>query len=115
MDPIYKIMSARAWQDFRESGTFAGTDQDRADGYIHFSTAAQLAETLFKHYRARTGLVLLAIDMARLDPHALRLEPARGGQLFPHLYAPLRLDAVLQTALLACGPDGRHILPDFVR
>lgn len=103
--PIYKIAARAEWEEAQEQGALAGTRADRADGYIHLSTAGQLAETLDKHYRGRAGLVLIAVDPAVLAAD-LRWEPARGGTLFPHLYAPLPLSAVLWHRPLDARPDG---------
>ena len=113
-DPIYKIASKAEWDAALAAGELAGTTVDLADGYIHFSTAAQLSETLDKHYRGRSGLVLATIDPDRL-PQALEWEPSRGGQLFPHLYAPLPMSAVTAHRPLDARPDGGFDLPEVVR
>ncbi|GEQ99041.1 hypothetical protein JCM17844_26780 [Iodidimonas gelatinilytica] len=109
--PIYKIMSTAQWQAFKESGHFKGSEIDLADGYIHFSTREQVAETLDRHYKAVPDLVLLSVDVASLDGDALRWEAARGGQKFPHLYAPLPLHAVSAHSVLDLDEKGRHSLP----
>lgn len=83
---IYKILTAAEWTQAQAAGTFAGSAVDLADGYIHFSTAAQAQETARKHFAGQGDLVVLALDAQDLD---LRWEPSRGGDLFPHLYAPL--------------------------
>lgn len=93
----YKIMTEAAWAAMRRDGSFAGSADDLADGYVHLSTASQLPGTLDRHFPDRTGLVVLAIDLAQLGA-ALRWEPSRGGQAFPHLYGPLPLSAVRGTA-----------------
>jgi uncharacterized protein (DUF952 family) len=92
------------------SGSYAGSNDDRRDGFIHFSTAEQLAATAAKHFRGQTDLVVVAVDGTRLG-EALKWEPSRGGALFPHLYAHLdpRLALWVRTAPL--GPDGVPILP----
>ncbi len=82
----------------------------RRDGFIHFSTAAQLEGTLRKHFAGRSGLFLIAIDADRLGD-ALRWEPSRGGDLFPHLYAPLELASVLWSGPLPLDDDGVPLLP----
>ncbi len=82
---------------------------DLADGYIHFSTAAQVQETAARHFAGQTELLLVAVDPAALG-EALRWEPSRGGDLFPHLYQPLPLSAVRWTEALPLGADGRHVL-----
>ena len=110
---IYKIFRADEWAAFQATGETAGAPVDLADGYIHFSTAAQVAETAAKHFAGAEGLVLLALDSTRLGDD-LKWEPSRGGQLFPHLYRPLRLDEVLCDEAFPLGPEG-HILPEGVQ
>lgn len=107
---VYRLLSASDWQRAQQAGAFAGTEHDRRDGFIHFSTAAQVAETAAKYYAGQTGLVLLAVDAAQLGA-ALRWEPSRGGALFPHLYAELPVDAVTRVDVLAVAADGRHVFP----
>ena len=109
---IYKICSEALWQEARNAGVFAGAPVDEHDGFIHFSTAAQVAETAAKHFAGADDLVLLTIDADRLGA-ALKWEPSRGGALFPHLYGALPLDAVLWAAPLPLGPDGRHAFPEL--
>jgi len=109
---IYKISPRAAWQQAESAGRFTGAPVDLADGYIHFSTAAQAVETAAKHFAGQTDLVLVAVDAARLGA-ALRWEPSRGGALFPHLYADLHMDAVLWVKPLPLGADGRHAFPDM--
>lgn len=111
-EPIYKIASAKDWAEARAAGYLTGTPVDLSDGYIHFSTAAQLAETLEKHYRGQSGLVLATIDPDLLDVD-LRWEPSRGGQLFPHLYARLPISAVTAERTLDARPDGGFDLPEI--
>lgn len=110
-DPIYKIAEREIWEAARAAGRLDGTAVDRADGYIHFSTAAQLRETLDKHYAGRTGLVLATVDPDALG-EALRWEPSRGGALFPHLYAPLGMEAVIAERMLDARADGGFDLPE---
>src|SRR5579862_4586377 len=112
MTPIYKICSETLWQEARRAGVFAGAGVDAQDGFIHFSSAAQVAETAAKHFAGAGDLVLLTIDADRLGA-ALKWEPSRGGGLFPHLYGALPLDAVLWAAPLPLGPDGRHVFPEL--
>lgn len=109
---IYKISPRAAWQQAESAGRFTGAPVDLADGYIHFSTAAQAVETAAKHFAGQADLVLVAVDAARLG-EALRWEPSRGGALFPHLYADLMMDAVLWVKPLPLGADGRHAFPDM--
>lgn len=102
---IYKIFRASEWAELRQAGETPGAPVDRADGYVHFSTAAQVRETAAKHFAGQDGLMLLAARADTLD--ALRWEPSRGGALFPHLYRPLRLDDVLWARPLPLR-DGVH-------
>jgi len=109
---VYKICSQSLWQEARQAGVFAGAPVDQRDGFIHFSTAAQVAETAAKHFAGAVDLMLIAVDADRLGA-ALRFEPSRGGDLFPHLYAPLQLSSVLWAAPLPLGPDGRHLFAEL--
>ncbi len=104
---IYKIVSQDQWQAAERIGVFHGAPIDLADGYIHFSTAEQSQETADKHFAGARDLLLVSINAVTLGD-ALRWEPSRGGQLFPHLYAPLTLDHVVRVAPLKLGADGRH-------
>ena len=99
---VYKIAQADAWDEAERAGVFGGAPVDLADGFIHFSTAAQLRATAAKHFAGQSALVLAAIDGAALDAmgDVYRYEPSRGGDLFPHLYAPLPMDAVLWSEVL---------------
>jgi uncharacterized protein (DUF952 family) len=85
---IYKVCPAAEWQQAIRAGTYRGSAVDLRDGFIHFSTAAQLAETLRRHFAGQRDLVLVEIDSHALGA-ALRWEPSRGGDLFPHLYGEL--------------------------
>lgn len=107
---IYKITPAALWAEAEVAGAFTGAPVDVADGYIHFSTAAQAMETAAKHFAGQDGLKLVAVDTAALGP-ALKWEPSRGGALFPHLYAPLPLSAVRWVKDLPRGADGAHAFP----
>ncbi len=112
MPLIYKICPEALWREAERAGAFAGAPVDARDGYIHFSTAAQARETAAKHFAGRRDLLLIAVEAEALGD-ALRYEPSRGGDLFPHLYAPLPLSAVRRVAPLPLGPDGRHAFPDL--
>lgn len=109
-DRIYKIMAAGEWADARAAGVYAGSEHDRRDGFIHFSTAEQAAETAAKHFAGQANLLLLTIDAAKLG-EALKWEPSRGGALFPHLYAALPLAAVVAVEELPLAADGLHRFP----
>ena len=107
---IYKIVPQALWREAEAAGRFLGAPVDHADGFIHFSTAAQVAETAARHFAGQDGLLLVAVDAERLGP-ALRYETSRGGALFPHLYGALDLDAVAWVAPLPLGPGGAHVFP----
>jgi len=109
---IYKIVPATLWREAENAGRFTGSAADRRDGFIHFSTAAQLAETAAKHFAGQSDLLLVGVDAAGVG-NALRWEPSRGGALFPHLYGALDLAAVIRVEPLPLGPDGRHCFPDL--
>lgn len=101
------------WQEWAEAGTrgaYGGSSQDVADGFIHFSTAAQIVASAARHRAGQDGLVLLCVDAAALG-ESLRWEPSRGGDLFPHLYGVLPLAAVRATHDLPLGHDGAHVFP----
>jgi uncharacterized protein (DUF952 family) len=107
---IFKILTEAEWRAFQREGVFEGAPVDRADGFIHFSTAAQAPETAAKHFAGRGDLVLAAVDADSVDD-ALKWEPSRGGALFPHLYRALFLAEVFWAKPLPLGPGG-HVFPD---
>ena len=88
---IYKIAGDEEWRSAERAGVYEGSEADRRDGFIHFSTASQVDETARRHFAGRTDLLLIAVATEGLD---LRWEPSRGGELFPHLYRALPLSAV---------------------
>jgi len=104
---IFKIVGVGEWRAAEAAEVFVGSPVDKADGYIHFSTAEQAPQTAAKWFAGRGDLVLAAVDANALGS-ALRWEPARGGALFPHLYGALALDAVVWARPLPLGEDGRH-------
>ena len=106
---IYKVCDSDVWQIARQAGTFIGAEIDLQDGYIHFSTASQLRDTLARHFAGRNDLVLLKIDISQLG---IIWEPARHGDLFPHLYGQLPLDSVVAEYQLGVSADGDHIVPE---
>ena len=108
---VYKLAESTEWSKARAAGAYDGSAVDRADGYIHMSTAGQLAETARRHYAGRGGLVLVAVDPSVLGG-ALRWEPSRGGDLFPHLYGPLPTSAALAERTLSVADDGGMIFDD---
>lgn len=107
---IFKIFRRSEWDDFRRAGQTAGAPVDLADGYIHLSTSVQVAETAERHFATESDLVLVAVNPDALGP-ALKWEPSRGGQLFPHLYRPMTLDDVVWDKSLPLGATG-HIFPE---
>jgi len=114
MPLLYKICPAVLWREAEREGIFRGSEHDRRDGFIHFSTAGQVAETAARHFAGQHDLLLIAVDADTLGD-ALRWEPSRGGALFPHLYGDLDFAAVVQVTPLQTGPDGRHRFPDRLR
>ncbi len=109
MPSIYKIVPASLWWAAAAAGSFSGAGVDLVDGYIHFSTAAQVRDTAAKHYDGVADLLIVAVD-ARALP-ALRWEPSRGGDLFPHLYEDLPTSAVQWAEPLPVGANGQHKFP----
>lgn len=107
---IYKIVPRELWQEARSASVFRGASIDLKDGYIHFSTGAQAMETARLHFAGQTDLLLVAVD-ATVFGDALKWEASRGGDLFPHLFADLPLDAVRWEKPLPLGTDGAHVFP----
>ncbi|WP_046865584.1 DUF952 domain-containing protein [Microvirga massiliensis] len=107
---IYKICSRALWDDAEAAGVFTGAPVDHSDGFIHFSTAKQVGETARRHFAGERDLVLVAVACEDLGD-ALRFEPSRGGDLFPHLYGSLPLSAVRSVRELPLGPGGEHVFP----
>lgn len=105
----YKILTGDQMTEL-ETGSFKGAPVDLADGYIHLSTAEQLRGTLDKHFVGQEGLWLAAVDLDALGD-AVKWEESRGGQLFPHIYGDLPLDAVTAYSELHYEPDGSLRLP----
>ena len=101
---------ARLLDRARAEGRYEGAREDRADGFMHFSTADQVVESAARHRAAEPDLILVAVDPDRLGA-ALRWEPARNGALFPHLYGPLPLEVVAWASPLPLGADGCHQFP----
>jgi uncharacterized protein (DUF952 family) len=111
MTTVYKIVTRDLWQAAEASGVFAGAGIDLNDGFIHLSTGAQARRTARLYFGGQDNLVLVAADGTRLGD-ALKYEPSCDGDLFPHLYGPLPLAAVLWVRSLPLGKDGNHIFPD---
>jgi len=109
---IYKICEQASWRAADPEGLFRGSPIDERDGFIHFSTAAQLGETAAKHFAKKSDLILVAVDSGALGSQ-LKWERARGGDFFPHLYAALPLAAVRWARSLPDEVDGRRFLPEL--
>ena len=101
----YKLVDRAEWTAALAAGAYAGSAVDLADGYIHMSTATQLAETARRHYAGRDGLVLVEVVLGPLG-EALKWEASRGGDLFPHLFAPLPATAEAAQRGLSVDADG---------
>jgi uncharacterized protein (DUF952 family) len=113
MTTVYKIIAADLWHAAEGSGVFTGAGIDLKDGFIHLSTGAQARRTAQLYFAGQGNLVLVAIDEASLGD-ALKYEPSRDGDQFPHLYGSLPLTAVLSVRPLPLGADGNHIFPEDV-
>ncbi|MCB1386960.1 MAG: DUF952 domain-containing protein [Nitratireductor sp.] len=107
---VYKIATFEEWDAALEKGTFDGAPVDLADGFIHFSTAAQVCETAARHFRGRDGLFLIKVATASMARH-YRMEASRGGDLFPHLYARLPVSDAVIWEEMEMRADGGHVLP----
>lgn len=107
---IYKILDRAEWIAARDAGSYAGSADDLRDGFIHFSTAAQVPGTLARHFAGRGNLVIAAFSPASLGP-ALRMEASRKGELFPHLYGPLDPGLAVKVHALNRDGAGEFILP----
>ncbi len=105
MSLVYKILAREAWEAAVAQGRFDGAAIDLEDGYIHLSSAMQAQETARRHFQGQADLVLASFESQSLGP-ALRWEPSRGGQLFPHLYGPLDPALALAVTPAPLDPDG---------
>lgn len=108
---VHKVCPQGDWSAAQENGTFAGSPDDLRDGYIHLSTAHQLPATLAKHFSGQGDLVLISFSSDSLGD-ALRWEPSRGGELFPHYYGALPAALARSVVALPLAADGRHVLPE---
>jgi uncharacterized protein (DUF952 family) len=107
MSLIYKIVREASWRAVEALAQFDGAPVDLADGFIQFSTASQVRETAAKHFAGKGDLLLVTVDPDRFGD-ALKWEPSRGGDLFPHLYGALQLADVLRVDALPLRDDGTH-------
>ena len=112
MTTLYKISGRDEWTAAVAAGVYRGAPVDLADGFIHFSTATQVAETAAKHFAGRDDLLLIGLDTAHFGDR-LRWEPSRGGALFPHLYDTFDPAGALFVRALPLGADGRHVFPEL--
>lgn len=109
---IYKICGLAEWREAKAAGVYQGAPVDQQDGYIHFSASDQVLETANMHFAGRNDLLLLAVDAPMLG-NDLKWEVSRGGARFPHLYAPLDLDAVKWETALPLGSNGTFAFPEL--
>ncbi|MEP1206514.1 MAG: DUF952 domain-containing protein [Rhizobiaceae bacterium] len=107
---IYKITPKADWEEAEAAGIYDGAPIDHQDGYIHFSTAEQVAETVAKHFAGQVDLLLVAVNADALGGD-LKWEVSRGGALFPHLYARLTLDNVVWARPMPLSDGGQHEIP----
>lgn len=110
---IYKICPAPAWREAERQGIYRGSADDLRDGFIHFSTAAQVAGTLARHFAGQPDLFLIAVAPDDLGGE-LRWEPSRGGDLFPHLYGELDPASARSVTALVLRADGTHGVPELL-
>jgi uncharacterized protein (DUF952 family) len=107
---IFKIVHAEEWQKAHAEDVYRGSEKDKADGFLHFSTEEQLLGTLTRYYADADDLFLVAVAAHELGD-ALKYEPSTSGALYPHLYGDLPLSAVKWSRLIARGKDGKFTLP----
>ena len=111
---IYRLCYRADWNQAEELGTYAGTATDRRDGFLHFSTAEQVADTARLHFTGASDLLMLEVPVSRLGP-ALKWEMSRSGQSFPHLYDTLAVDLVSGVVQIPLDEAGRHSFPSYIR
>jgi len=109
---IFKVCSTNEWKAAQQDQIFVGSTSDAVDGFIHFSTAGQLSETLRRHFKNKMNLVALRVSATAMETLDLRWESSRGGELFPHLYGELPTAAVDAIFFLENDSDGLPCLPD---
>jgi uncharacterized protein (DUF952 family) len=107
---IYHVCRREEWEEAVRAGRYAGSSQDRADGFIHFSDAAQIVASVAKHRAGQDGLVIVEVDAGRVGA-GLRWEISRAGALFPHVYGGLDVATAIRVAKLPLDADGRHVFP----
>lgn len=109
---IFKLLTQEQWRVFQAESEFTGAPIDVSDGFIHFSTAAQVAETGAKYFTDLPRVVVAEVDTEKL-PEPVVWEPSRGGALFPHLYTMLPMSAVTRSAELKTDSAGQLVFPDW--
>jgi uncharacterized protein (DUF952 family) len=109
MTRVYKLLTRAEWAAAEAKGVFEGSAVDLQDGFIHFSTAAQAAETGRKYFSGLADLVIVGFDGAALG-EGLKWEPSRGGDLFPHLYGTLPTALAVEVRDVALGVNGAPML-----
>jgi len=110
---IYKVCETADWRVAEAAGTYGGAKVDLTDGFIHFSTAGQLRETVRRYFAENSDLMLIEVKVQALGAR-LKWEPSRGGDLFPHLYGDLPMAAVSRTWAFPLGADGARQFPQEV-
>ena len=117
---IYHITTRQAWYEAQQRGEYRAESLE-SEGFIHCSTQTQVLPVAEKYYQGQQDNLLLVIDPIRLTSE-LRWEPPSGGapppgvpegELFPHIYGPINLDAVVKVLDLESNPDGSYQLPAF--
>lgn len=108
---IFHMCREDEWQQAEVRGVYDGSSQDLSDGFIHFSTGAQVRISAAKHRTGQSGLLLLSVDPEQLPPAMLKWEQSRGGQLFPHLYGALPVGGVARVDPLPLDRGGLHVFP----
>ena len=109
---LYHLARGAEWREAQATGVYNGSADDRRDGFIHFSTSEQVIESASRHRAGETDVLLVVVPEAALE--SWKWEPARSGALFPHLYGPLPLKAVVGIHELPLGPDGKHVFPPLI-
>ena len=111
MEKIFKVCEEDVWERAKNDEFFEGSEIDKSDGFIHFSTSEQLKETLEKHFKSKSPLYLLEV---KTDDLELVWEISRNNQLFPHLYKSLPISMVSKVYRIFINAEGKHIIPEFV-
>jgi uncharacterized protein (DUF952 family) len=107
---IYHLCREADWVAAAALGLYEGSEQDRGDGFLHFSTAEQIQDSAARHRAGEEGLLLMAVDAEGLG-EALRWEVSANGDLYPHLYGPVPFESIREITALPLGPDGLHQFP----